>query len=144
MSERSSGMDFRKIIFSGIAGGVVLFITMFVFDWIAALVAPYDIMSIAGMRATDDPVMILFFLSPFVFSFAAAIVFDTVHGSLPSEPIRKGICFGLLLFLIYAIPSIFIVFTSMVYPAGFFIGQFLTGILAYPLMGVTFAIIWVR
>jgi hypothetical protein len=131
-------MNVRTIVLSGIAGGVVLFIAMFFFDWIAALIAPYDIMSLAGMRTTNDPVTALFFLSPFVFSFAAAIVFDTVHGSLPSEPVRKGIGFGLLLFLIYTIPSMFIIFTSMVYPAGFFIGQFLTGILGYPLMGLTF------
>lgn len=144
MSERSSGMNARKIILSGIAGGIVLFIAMLFRDWIAALIAPYDIMTLAGMRAADDPVMALFFLSPFVFSFAAAIVFDTVHGSLPSELLRKGICFGLLLFLVYTIPSMFIVFTSMIYPAGFFIGQFLTGILAYPLMGITFVIIWER
>jgi hypothetical protein len=83
-------------------------------------------MSLAGMRSPDDPVMALFFLSPFIFSFAAAIVFDTVHASLPPEPVRKGICFGLLRFLAYTIPSRFTVFTSMIYPAGFFIGQFLT------------------
>jgi hypothetical protein len=135
-----TGMNVRKIILSGIAGGIVLFIATFFFDWIAALVAPYDILSLAGMRAADDPVMAFFFLSPFVFSFAAAIVFDTVQGSLPPEPMRKGICFGLLMFLIYTIPSMFIIFTSMVYPAGFFIGQFLTGIFAYPLMGITFVI----
>ncbi len=128
-------MNARKIVLSGIAGGIVLFIATFFFDWMAALAAPYDVMSLAGMRAADDPVMALFFLSPFVFSFAAAIVFDTVQGSLPPEPARKGTCFGLLMFLIYTIPSMFIIFTTMVYPAGFFIGQFLTGIFFIPADG---------
>ncbi len=133
-------MNAGKIILSGIAGGVVLFIATLLLDWIAILTAPYDIMSLAGMRAPDDPVMVLFFVYPFVFSFAAAILFDIVHASLPSERVRKGICFGLLLFLIHTIPSMCMVFTTMVYPAGFFIGMFLTGILAYPLMGITFVI----
>ena len=69
------------------------------------------------MRASDDPVMILFFFYPFVVAFAAAILFDTVRGCLTGTPLEKGLMFGVLLLTIMTVPSLYVMVTSMHAPS---------------------------
>lgn len=135
-------MNAKNITVAGIAGGIILLIAMFLFGMIAGIIAPFDMATLGGMRAPNDPVMSLFFFYPFVLSFAAAVLFDFIRDSLKGTVFNKGIMFGLLLFLLETIPSMFIIFTTMTYPIGFHISSFLTGIIAYPVIGITFTKIW--
>jgi len=135
-------MNTKNIVLAGLCGGVVLLVSMFVFGMIATAIAPYDIATLGGMRAMDDPVMALFFLYPFVLSFVATILFDVIKDSLKGTALSKGLMFGLLLFMVQTIPSMFVIFTSMTYPLGFHIGSFLNGIIGYPVIGILFAKIW--
>jgi len=59
-------MNAKNIAVAGIAGGTLLLLLLVAINMIVNLVIPYDIMKFGGMRAADDPVLILFFLYPFV------------------------------------------------------------------------------
>lgn len=131
-------MNSRVIVLSGAGGGLILLILQTLFSTIGQVIDPYDIFTLGGMRAVDDPIMIFFFAYPFVFAFAAAILFHAMEPCLPKEIKAKGIRFGFLLFLIFTVPNMFVIFTSMNYPLGFHIGNFLLGIIGYPLLGVIF------
>jgi hypothetical protein len=140
-------MDWKKIITGGIAGGILLFIAQFAFSFLANIIAPFDIFAIGGMRAADDPVMLLFFAYPFVLSFASAMVFDRVKGALRGGGGRcccggAGLTFGLILILLVTVPSMFVIYSSMVYPAGFYIGNILFGVVGFPALGMLYARIW--
>jgi hypothetical protein len=135
-------MHGKKILIAGIAGGILLFVAQFAFSSLANLVAPYDIFSIGGMRARTDPVMLLFFTYPFVLSFASAIVFDRVKAALGGSLTGAGAGFGLILFLLVTVPAMFVIFSSMTYPPGFYIGNILFGIIGFPAVGILYARIW--
>jgi hypothetical protein len=136
-------MDLKKILIAGIAGGILLFVAQFAFSMIGNLIAPYDIFTIGGMRARDDPIMLLFFAYPFVLSFMSAIAFDRVKGALAGSCCGgAGFTFGRVLILLITIPSMFVIFTSMTYPPGFYIENLLFGIIGFPALGMLYARIW--
>ncbi len=137
-------MNAKNILAGGFIGGMILFVVNFVVSAIVLAAAPYDIFTLGGIRPADDPLMLFFFASPFILSFAAAVVFDLVHGSLRGSPNSKGATFGAALFLIYTVPNVFITFTSMNYPAGFYFENLLFGIVGFPLIGVIYAMLWER
>ena len=139
-------MDLRKILIAGIASGILLFIAQFAFSMIGNLIAPYDVFAIGGMRGRDDPVMLLFFAYPFVLSFTSAIVFDRVKAALGGSCCGGSCCagftFGLILLLLVTVPSMFVMYSSMSYPIGFYIGNLLVGIIGFPAVGMLYARIW--
>ena len=140
-------MDGKKILIGGIAGGILLFIAQFAFSALGNLAAPYDVFAIGGMRARDDPLMLLFFAYPFVLSFASAAVFDRVKGALGCAGSEcccggPGLTFGLILILLVTVPGMFVIYSSMVYPAGFYIGNILFGLVGFPAVGKLYARIW--
>ncbi|MFH1588387.1 MAG: hypothetical protein ABIA76_03565 [Candidatus Diapherotrites archaeon] len=114
-------MDFGKFVISGILAGIVLFIAMMVFGFIVQAVMPYNAMEFGGMRSVDDPLMWLFFVSPWITGFAMALVYPMIK--LDGSAAKKGIRFGLMVWVLSIIPSAFIVFTSMNYPLGFTLDQ---------------------
>ena len=134
-------MDGKKILIAGIAGGILLFVAQFVFSLAGNLVAPYNIFSIGGMRQANDPLMALFYAYPFVLSFMAALVFDRVKTALAGT-CCGGADFGLILIALVAVPGVFVIFSSMPYPPGFYIGNILFGIIGFPLAGLLYARIW--
>jgi hypothetical protein len=95
------------------------------------------------MRAMDDPIMLLFYLYPFVIASAAAIIFDSVK-RLPRENTGKknGLMFGSMLIWIKTIPGLYVMHTSMTWPIDFYIGSMIWEIIAFPQMGVLFARVW--
>ncbi|MDD1703272.1 MAG: hypothetical protein LUQ31_09865 [Methanoregula sp.] len=136
-------MDFKKICTGGIAGGAILLVLVTIFSAVSTLIAPYNIATLGGMRAMNDPVMLLYFLYPFVFAFAAAGVFDIIKSSLTGKNCRdKGLMFGALLFTLVTIPSVFVMASSMDYPVGFYLAQVLEGIIGYPVLGMLFTRVW--
>jgi hypothetical protein len=82
-------MNAKNILIAGSAGGAVFLFLLMIFSTLSMIIALYTIAKIGGMRAIDDPIMIMFFFYPFVLAFAAAGVFDIVQGSLTGAPINK-------------------------------------------------------
>jgi len=120
----------KKFLISGIIGGIVIWIISFIFDNILLMqVFPYDIFSLGGMRSMEDPLMILFFLNPFVLSFAMSYIYRFFSKPFSGDYLRKGTSFGFMVWLVAGIPSAFIVYTSMDYPIGFTISSFIGSLL---------------
>jgi len=132
----------KKIILSWIAGAVLLYVTMVLFSSVSRLIAPYDIFSIAGMRQATDPLMMLYFAYPLVFSLTASYSYSIVRTALPGTYIQKGLLFGFILVLLVLVNNIFVIFSSMTYPPGFFIDLILNGLVGYPLLGIIYSKIW--
>ncbi len=135
-------MNAKNILVGGFIGGIVLLVVNFVVSAFVLIIAPYEISALGGMRAAEEPLMMFFFAYPFILAFAAAIVFDLVKGALRGPPGSKGALFGAALVLLYTLPGIFITFTSMDYPVGFYLEELLFGVVGFPLIGVIYAMIW--
>ena len=127
---------------AGVGGGILLLVIMMLSGALAAAILPYNIYDIPGMRPANDPAILLFFLSPFVIAFAAAILYDITDPVLKGGTVRKGVVFGLLLFFVITVPNQILIYSSMVYPDGFYLAQVLDGLIGYPLFGVVCAGIW--
>jgi hypothetical protein len=135
-------MNARNIGVGGLAAGTLLFILLFGLKVIMNQLITGDISKFGGMRPMDDPVMMLFFVYPFVVAFAAAYVFDAVHSALQGSGMQKGISFGIILLLIVAIPSNFAMYTSMDWPVSFYVGNLIWAVIGFTLTGFVFAKIW--
>jgi hypothetical protein len=112
-------LDIKKVIVSGTAAGFVALVISMVLSFAFQALFDYDIMSLPGMRSVNDPVSILFFLHPFVLALAMAALYDCTKKAFAGTVLRKGLTLGLLTWMVYGIPSAFIVFSSMTYPLGF-------------------------
>jgi hypothetical protein len=123
-------MQLKKIIIPGIAAGIVMFIVTMAISAIMQALFQYNVLELAGMRTINDPIMILFFLYPFVLAFAMAIAYSSLQKSFDGSLANKGIKFGLLVWIIAGIPSAFLVFSSMSYPLGFTLNSIISTLLA--------------
>lgn len=126
----------KKVLIGGIAAGIAILVVSFVVDWLITAALPYDIFSLGGMRAQEDPMMALFLLHPWVLGFAMSIAFQKVKGSFKSTGLRRGTVFGVMVWLLAGLPSAFVVFTSMDYPAGFTVSSFLGSLLYMAAAGI--------
>ncbi len=130
-------METRTIVVSGIVAGIVVLVLSMMISTATQALFNYNVMTLAGMRSVNDPVSLLFFLYPFVLAVAMAILYDFAKKSFTGTVIRKGIVLGLLGWIVYGIPSAFIVFSSMDYPIGFTVNSVI-GSLVYMLgAGIT-------
>jgi hypothetical protein len=135
-------MNGKNIVVAGLTGGTLLFILLFGLNMIMNKLIAYDISKFNGMRPMDDPVMMLFFVYPFVIAFAAAYVYDAVHPALQGSVVQKGVLFGVILLVIVAIPSNFAMYTSMDWPVTFYIGNLIWAVIGFLLTGIIFARVW--
>jgi len=128
-------ISLKSLGIPGVLGGIILLILTFVADALTQFVTPYSIFEVPGMRDISDPIMMLYFLYPFVFAFIAAVIWRIIHGSLSGEKKVAALQFAGILFLLVIIPNIWVIYTSMSYPSGFYISNILTGIIGYPCIG---------
>ena len=112
-------MNVKGVLVSGVVGGVVIFVVWLIVGILVQVTGLYNVMSLGGMRAVNDPIMLLFFLHPWIISFAISIVYSQLGKALEGTVVRRGVNFGLLMWITLSIPSAFIVYTSMNYPASF-------------------------
>jgi hypothetical protein len=135
-------MNAKNITIAGFSGGVVLLALLYAINVIVNMIIPYDIMKFGGMRAMNDPIMILFFFYPFVVAFALAIVFDMVKGALTGTQVQKGLQYSALLVVIMTIPSLFVMYSSMTWPVDFYISTLLWEITGFLIISAINVKIW--
>ncbi|MFH1787828.1 MAG: hypothetical protein ABH834_00415 [Candidatus Altiarchaeota archaeon] len=123
-------MNFRKFLTAGFVGGIVIAIISLLVDRIVQVFWPYDVLSLGGMRAAEDPFMLLFFLHYWVISFAMAYVWREIHVFFPGDAAMHDRRFGLLVWIMAGLPSSYVVYTSMNYPLGFTVSS-VVGSFAY-------------
>jgi hypothetical protein len=68
-----------------------------------------------------------------------AIVYSKLGSAIKGTPMQKGVKFGLIMWLVSSLPSVFIVYTSMNYPIGFSLDSLLGSLIYMPLAGVVIA-----
>ena len=130
-------LETKTIVVSGIVAGIVVLVVSMIVSTATQALFDYNVLTLVGMRSVNDPVSMLFFLHPFVVGLAMAILYDFAKKSFTGTAIRKGIVLGLLGWIVYGIPSAFIVFSSMDYPIGFTVNSVI-GSLVYMLgAGIT-------
>jgi hypothetical protein len=130
-------MDWKKFLRAGFVGGFVIAFVSLVVGKFVQMVWPYDVLSLGGMRAAGDPIMILFFLHYWVLAFALAYVWRELHVFFPGEKTMQGKRFGLLMWVAVSIPQAFIVYSSMDYPIGFTVQSLVGSFLYMIAAGVT-------
>ena len=132
-------MNPKKLVLSGIAGGVVFYILSTIGVAIIQSFAPFNYLDLPGMRQITDPILLFFFLYPFVLSFAMAIAYQKFEPALKGNFVEKGKKFGVMMWLVSSLPSAYIVYTSMNYPLGFTIESFIASFFYMIAVGVTIA-----
>jgi hypothetical protein len=132
-------LDIRRIVVSGLAAGVVVLVVSTLVSTAIQMLFDYDVLSLEGMRSTSDPISVLFFLHPFVIALGLAILYDFAKNSFTGSLVRKGIVLALLGWIVYGIPSAFIVFSSMNYPVGFTINSVFGSLVYMICAGLTIA-----
>lgn len=130
-------MDIKKTIIAGIVAGIVIEIVSLISDFLVQVVWPYNVLELGGMRAMNDPILMLFFLHPWILGLALAIIYP--HIKLTGNYIQKGKKFGLLMWLVSSLPSAFIVYTSMNYPLGFIVNSVVGSFLYMLAAGIAIA-----
>jgi hypothetical protein len=130
-------LEAKKIVMSGLVAGIVVLALSMIISTVTQVLFDYNVLALAGMRSVNDPVSILFFFFPFVVGVAMAVLYDFTKKSFTGTATRKGLVLGLLGWIVYGIPSAFIVFSSMDYPLGFTVNSVI-GSLVYMLgAGIT-------
>lgn len=118
-------MCFEKSIVPGLAAGLVYLILDLLISFVVVAVLPFDINSIGGMRAASDPLMVTYFITPFVLGIAMAVFYSVVGKSFKGDCLHKSLKFGLLVWGVSGLYSALAVLTSMDYPIGFTVVSFL-------------------
>lgn len=133
-------LDFKKFVVSGFLGGIAYLVLWLIVSFgIRSLLWPYDPLSLGGMRSVSDPLMLLFFLYPFVAAFCMAFVYQKIETAFKGKWMEKGKQFGWLVWIVATIPSFFVVLASMNYPTGFFLESLFGGLVYVMAAGITIA-----
>lgn len=132
-------MEPKKFLASGFLAGLVIFIVWMAADLAVQQVWYYDPMKIAGMRAVDDPLMYLFWIYPWVLGFAMTLLYPHFGESFAGDYMTKGRTYGFLIWLVSGFASAYVIYTSMDYPIGFMVSQFIGSLLYCVLAGIAIA-----
>jgi hypothetical protein len=132
-------MDYKKFLIAVILSGLIYLIASNALNLITQAIMPFDWATIGGMRAMNDPLLAAMFLYGFVASIGAIVLFERI--TLKGDLVNKGAKFGAIMWLATSVPSAFIIYTTMVYPMGFYLNSLIFGLITWMLMGIGIA--WV-
>jgi uncharacterized membrane protein YagU involved in acid resistance len=122
-------MNVKNILLAGIISGIILEIVMFIGGSLIQLAFPYDIFNLGGMRAIDDPMMVGFFLAPIILGLILALIYAYTKKAYTGTQREKILTFGILMWLVYNVPSFAIMISTMTYPFGFHVDQIFGGLI---------------
>jgi len=139
-------LNWKKIVISTFATGLVLLVLWFAWSAIVPIVFPnYDPTTLPGMRAAENPLMPLFFLYFFVLALAFAIAFhffeDTFANMAPS---KRGFYFGLVMWMLVTLPGMFLVYTSMTYSETFLLTNTIQQLVNFSIAGIVISNIFAQ
>ena len=132
-------MDSKKTLIAIVLSGLVYLAASQLLNLVTMAIAPFDWTGIGGMRGITDPLLVLMFFYGFVASIGAVVIYQFIN--LKGNLFEKGVKFGWLMWIVTSIPSAFIIYTTMLYPAGFYLNNIVFGLIDWVLMGIVIA--WV-
>lgn len=101
----------KKIILPGLSLGVIMLIVGMVVNYLFMLIPSVSADYSSGfMRSWSDPLMMLFFLYPFVLGLVFAWLWAKTKESFKGK--MRGCYFGWLLFFLTTVPGMFVTYTS--------------------------------
>jgi len=123
----------KKIIIPGLVAGLVMLIVGFAVTTIVNMVSPNvaaAYQNTAIIRPWSDPLMMAFFLQPFILGIAFAWVWNMTKGLIKDKnPWRKGAIFGLSVWAITGIPGMYATYTTFQVPLLMVLSWLLGGLL---------------
>lgn len=131
-------MSLKKPVFAILAGGAAfLIMQMLIKNTIIHTYFPYALSALGAMRSMTDPIMLFFWLHAFVLMIGAVVLYPILK--LSGNPLQKGMRLGALMWLAYSVPSSYIVYTSMMYPIGFYLEGFVFSFASWVVAGIVIA-----
>lgn len=106
----------KKIILSGLLAGVLMLIAGFAVSFIFGLIFPglqTEYMS-GVFRPWTDPLMMLYFLFPFVTGLVFAWAWDLTKRNFKGTLWQRGAKFGMFIWVVCSIPGMLITYSSFV------------------------------
>ncbi|MBU0907108.1 MAG: hypothetical protein KKE05_03025 [Nanoarchaeota archaeon] len=106
----------KKIILPGLLAGLLMLIVGFVVSWVFGLIFPGLNAEYASgiFRAWQDPIMMLYFLYPFVLGICFAGVWGLSKGKFKGTLWQRGAKFGLFVWAVFSIPGMLVTYSSFV------------------------------
>ena len=130
-------LDIKRIAVSTIVAGTLILVVSMVVSTVTQVFLKYDVLTLPGMRSVKDPVSILFFFQPYVVALGLVILYNFAKNNFTRTMIRNGVVLGLLGWILYGIPSAFIVYSSMDYPIGFTVNSVIGPLISLLGAGIT-------
>lgn len=128
----------KKIILSGLLTGLVLFLASQVVSKIFGIIFPSinaEYQNQDLFRSFKDPLMLLFFLYPFLLGIILAWFWNKTKNVF-GENIKGGIKFGLTYWAIATIPGMFATYSSMPYSLAIVMSWLISGLVSAVLAGI--------
>jgi membrane protease YdiL (CAAX protease family) len=106
----------KRIIWPGLLAGLLMLIIGFIVSWIFGLIFPGLMAEYESgiFRAWEDPLMMLYFLYPFVLGVCYAWVWGLSKDKFKGTVWQRGAKFGLFLWIVFSIPGMLITYSSFV------------------------------
>lgn len=106
----------KHILFLGVLVGIGMLATSFVASFALNILFPSTVQEYqnpALFRPWSDPLMLLYFVHPFMLGIALAFVYERVKTVLPGKtPLLRGMKFGFIVWLVATLPGMLISYSS--------------------------------
>jgi hypothetical protein len=99
----------------GLIAGFSILVTAMTFNWLSEAVIPglaKEYQNISIFRPWNDPIMMLYFVYPFILGFVLQKFWELIQNKLSGKGIQKVFEFTKLYFVIATIPGMFISYSS--------------------------------
>ena len=131
----------KKIIWPGLFVGVIALVLNMIVNYAFMLIPSVKADYYSGfMRSWQDPLMMVFFLYPFILGIVFAWLWDTTKSSFKGK--MRGCYFGWILFFLTTVPGMFITYTSFNLSFLTILGWTISGLLTAKIAG--FVLAWMN
>jgi hypothetical protein len=130
----------KKILFSGLVAGCILFVLSYGGLYLAVKFFPSLFTEYNNpLFNSDGSRDLLFYLHAFIFSFALSWFWDRFKGLFKGLPVLRGIEFGLVYSIIALVPVMWISFSALDITVSMVLSWFVYGLLQAVVAGIIFA-----
>jgi hypothetical protein len=135
-------MQMKKIL-NGLLAGAAMLVVGFgfsqLFDWMfPAIAAEYQ--NGAIFRPWTDPLMMLYFLYPFILGIALSFFWGMAKGMFKGKNVlERGVKFGFMYFVIASIPGMFVTYSTFKVSAALIMSWTISGFLSAFIAGAIFS-----
>ena len=126
----------------GLLTGLALLVVSFIVNWLVGSILPeiaLEYQNVGLFRPMNDPLMVLFFVYPFIFGFAAYYLWRMVSSKFKGSTTDKALAFAKGYFIFATIPGMFATYTSFQVSLGMTLLWAATGFINAFVAGYIFA-----